>query len=358
LDGNHLYSEIKALPKIELHRHLEGSLRLDTMVEIAREHGIEMPEYEVETLRPFVQVMPDEYRSDKTFLAKFKTIRQFLLNADVVHRVAYEAVADAAHDNIKYFELRFTPKALCNISKCKPEYIVGVVSDAVAEAAEEYGITARLIVSINRNEGLEIGEEGLDAAIAHMKDGVVGFDMGGDEASFPASPFRDLFRRARDAGLRITLHAGEWEGAQSVWDAVGNLGAERVGHGIRVLEDPGIVNVLLGRGTVLECCPTSNVDSGVVKDLTEHPFPELVRQGLKTTLNTDDPLLSNITLTEELVRAVRYMGLTIDDLKHHTMVAARCAFLPEDERDQLVQQFDQWLYPDVSARSRVENASS
>lgn len=349
MDDLLLLGEIKALPKIELHRHLEGSIRLTTMVEVAEQFGIEMPEYEVETLRPFVQVMPGEYRSDKTFLGKFKTIRQFFLSTDIIARMAREAVEDAANDNVKYMELRFTPKALCNICKCTPHEILSLVCDTVAAASADYGIQTRLIVSINRHEGFDIAEQALQAALAHRDRGVVGFDMGGDEAAFPASLFLDLFRRAKAEGMRITLHAGEWEGAQSVWDAVGNLGAERIGHGIKALEDPGVIAILAERGIVLEVCPSSNVDSGIVSELAVHPLPELVKNGVRVTLNTDDPLISNITLSDEIFRAVQHMGLTLDDVKQHTMIAANAAFLTREERAALVKQFHTWLYASESA---------
>lgn len=348
MDDLLLLGEIKALPKIELHRHLEGSIRLTTMVEIAEQFGIEMPEYEIETLRPFVQVMPGEYRSDKTFLGKFKTIRQFFLSTEIIARMAREAVEDAANDNIKYMELRFTPKALCNICKCTPHDIVTLMCETVAAASAEFGIQTRLIVSINRHEGFDIAEQALQAALAHRNLGVVGFDMGGDEAAYPASLFLDLFRRAKAEGMRITLHAGEWEGAQSVWDAVGNLGAERIGHGIKALEDPGVIAVLVGRGIVLEVCPSSNVDSGIVSELAVHPLPELIKSGVKVTLNTDDPLISNITLSDEIFRAVQYMGLTLDDVKQHIMIAANAAFLNGEEHVALVKQFHTWLYASES----------
>ncbi len=340
-----LEAEIKALPKVELHRHLEGAVRLDTLIEIASEHKIEMPEYDIETLRPFVQMMPTEHRSMQNFLAKFKTIRQFFLSKSVIERIAREAVIDAANDNIKYMELRFTPIALCAISKCDVHDVVGWVCDAVNETAEEYGVMVRLIVSMNRHESVEIGEAMLNAAIAHKDHGVVGVDLAGRESQFPASLFRNLFFDAKDAGLDVTIHAGEWGGAQSVWDAIGNLGATRIGHGVRCLEDYGMVTILAQKGIVLEVCPTSNIHSGVFPHMEVHPLPELVDSGLLVTINTDDPLISGITLSDELLRVMTAMRLTMDDIKRHTIIAAKSAFLPDDERVALVEKFKGLLYP-------------
>jgi adenosine deaminase len=341
-----LLETVRALPKIELHRHLEGSVRLTTLVEIAQQYGIEMPEYDVETLRPFVQMMPTEPRTWQNFLAKFPTLRQFYRSPEIIRRITREAVIDAAEDNVKYMELRFTPKALCSVSQCEMENVVGWVCDTAAETAAEYDIQVRLIVSMNRHESVELGKPVLDYALEFRNRGVVAIDLAGQEAGYSALPFRPVFMRAKAEGLGVTVHAGEWDGAESVWDAVGSLGATRVGHGIRALEDPGIVGILVERGITLEVCPSSNCDSGVVSSLAEHPLPKLHQQGVLTTINTDDPLVSNITLSEEIVRVMSNMGLTLDDMKQHILRAAQAAFLPPSEREALVAKFQQWLAVD------------
>lgn len=327
------------MPKIELHRHLEGSLRLSTLVEIAEQYGIEMPEYDIETLRPFVQMMPDEERNSQHFLSKFMTLRQFYRSNDIVARVARELVEDCAEDNIRYLEMRFTPKALCNITEEPLESMVPLVCDAANEAAERCGITVRYILSINRHESVELGEKTLRAALNNRHRGVIGLDLGGDEANYPGLEFRPLFVRAKAAGLGITIHAGEWAGSASVWNAIGNLGADRVGHGVLVLDDPAMVQVLIDKKIVLEVCPSSNVLSGVVRSMEEHPLIALNERGVITTLNTDDPLICNITLTDEIMRTMEHMGATIEDIKQYMIRAAQVSFLPEDERNQLVSEF-------------------
>ena len=332
------------MPKIELHRHLEGALRLESLVEIARENNIPMPEYEVETLRPFVQVMNGQPRTPQNFLSKFSTLRQFYLSPEIICRLTREVIIDAAQDNIKYLELRFTPRTLCNLIKCGPEDAIHWVYQTARETSQEYDITVKLIVSINRHEGVELARQVAMAAADRRDNGVVGLDLAGVEVGYSASQFRHIFREAREAGLHITLHAGEWEGAQSVWDAVGNVGAERIGHGIRVIEDHGIITILKQRQIVLEVCPSSNVDSGAVASFADHPFRRLVESNLQVTINTDDPLVSGITLTDEMLRTVEHFNLTLDDLKRHTMVAAHSAFLPDNERAVLVTQFENWLY--------------
>jgi adenosine deaminase len=343
-----LLNTIRALPKIELHRHLEGSVRLQTLIDVALEYGIEMPEYDVETLRPFVQMMPDEARNWQHFLAKFQTLRQFFRSPDVIRRVTREVVEDAAVDNVKYLELRFTPRALSNIINCTYHDVVSWVCETAIQAGQDFDIQVRLILSMNRHESVEIGEEVLSAAIDHCDQGVVAVDLAGDEQTYSARPFLPVFERARGAGLGITIHAGEWGGADNVRDAIEHLGAARIGHGVRLLEDPTLAPLLAEREVVLEVCPTSNVQSGVVADFRAHPLPLLLREQVRATINTDDPLVSNITLSDEIERVVTHMDMTLEDVKQLTVSAAQAAFLPEPERMALVARFEGWFSSDTA----------
>lgn len=335
-------STARALPKIELHRHLEGSLRLETLIGIAMEYKITLPSFDVESLRPYVQLMPDEERSSKKFLSKFAVLRQFYRSEKIIKRVTQEVIADAAADNIKYMELRFTPQALNNLMQCSYETVVGWVCEATREANERYGITVKLILSMNRHESVAIGELVLQAGLRHHGDGVVGIDLAGQEDGYSGLPFRDLFEEAKAGGLGVTIHAGEWSGADSVREAVEQLGADRIGHGIRSIEDDGVIALLRERGTTLEVCPQSNVDSGAVAGYESHPLLPLYRRGIKTTINTDDPLISDISLSDEIANLLA-VGMRVEDVKAHTLTAAHAAFLPEPERAALVTQFQTWF---------------
>ena len=342
--ADHMLMQIRAMPKIELHRHLEGSLRLETLLSIAAEYNIPIPSFSLEGLRPYVQMMPDEPRSSDRFLSKFLVLRQFYRSEAIIRRVTQESIADAAADNVRYMELRFTPKALNNLLNSTFEHIVACVCDAAEEAAQQHDIGVRLILSINRHESYEIGEQVIDVAAQFGDRGVVGIDLAGREADFSALPFLPLFERARSLGLGLTIHAGEWLGADNVREAVEILGADRIGHGIRAVEDAALVDLLAERGTVLEVCPTSNVHSGVVANLSVHPLAELFQRGVQTTINTDDPLISNITLGSEIEDLLVETALTLDDVKQQTLTAARAAFLPAGQKAALVSQFQQWLY--------------
>ncbi|MCC6801638.1 MAG: adenosine deaminase [Anaerolineae bacterium] len=339
-----LLTAIREMPKIDLHRHLEGSLRLETLLAIAEEYEIDLPAFDVEGLRPFVQMVPGEPRSWQQFLSKFQMLRQFYRSDTIIRRVTREVIADAAADNIKYMELRFTPQALNNLMRCEYEQVVEWVCDAAADATASLDIDVTLILSMNRHESVEIGERVVQAAIDYADRGVVGLDLAGQEAGHSALPFRDLFARAKAAGLGITIHAGEWAGANSVREAVEALGADRIGHGIRAIEDPSMCDVLERRGTVLEVCPTSNVLSGAVSDFDVHPITTLYQHGIRTTVNTDDPLVCDVTLSDEIAQLLRHSRLTMDDVKQHMITAAQSAFLPADRRAALVAQYEQWLY--------------
>ena len=322
------------LPKVELHRHLEGTLRLRTMLAVAGEHGITIPD-DVLRLSNLVQMQEEESFSFKTFLSKFDTLRLFYRSPDIIHRITREAIEDAARDNVRYMELRFTPVALSRAERFPLHDVIDWVLTSAREAASEFGITVRLLASVNRHESPELAEQVAWLAAEHQEDGLVGLDLAGNEAEFSAEPFYGIFREARQAGLHITVHAGEWGPAANVREAIESLGAERIGHGVRVLEDPAVTELARERGTPLEVCVTSNYQSGVVKALEDHPLAQLLECGLNVTINADDPSVSRITLSHEYHVVVRELGVPEDVLRQTILASANAAFLPELERIRL-----------------------
>jgi adenosine deaminase len=261
----------------------------------------------------------------------------------VIQRVAQEAVEDAAADNIKYMELRFTPKALSKLMSFPFDQVVDWVCQAVDAAQRTCDIKVRLIVSMNRHESVKEGERALQAALAHRDSGVVGLDLAGQEAGYSAAPFFPVFKQAKQAGLGITVHAGEWAGPGNIRDAIVHMGATRIGHGVRVVEDSTVTQLARERGTVFEVCPTSNIQSGSVVSKQHHPLRDMADLGLRTTINTDDPSVSNITLSDELLFSVQELGLSLDEAKQVILNGAKSAFLPEDERTALVSYFSEAL---------------
>src|SRR4029453_4516258 len=283
----------RALPKVELHRHLEGSLRLDTMVDIARKHGIEIPE-DVLRLSTLVQIQEEDKFTFQNFLAKFNTLRLFYRSPDAIHRITREAIEDAAKDNVRYMELRFTPVALSRAERFPLQDVIDWVMTSAKDASRKYDFTVRLIASVNRHEGPDLAEQVAWISAAYIEDGIVGLDLAGNEAEFPSHPFYGIFKEARQAGLHVTIHAGEWGPAAHVKEAIEDLSAERIGHGVRVLEDKEIVALANERGTAFEVCVTSNYQSGVVNSLDTHPLIRMLEAGLNITINTDDPSISLI----------------------------------------------------------------
>jgi adenosine deaminase len=328
--------QYRALPKVELHRHLEGTLRLDTMADIARQHGITVPE-DVLSLSSLVQVQDRENFSFQNFLAKFNTLRLFYRSPEVIHRITREAVEDAAKDNVKYMELRFTPVALSRAERFPLHDVLDWVITSAQTAAKEFGLTVRLITSVNRHESPELAEQVAWLAAEHMDDGVVGMDLAGNEAEFKSEPFYAVFREAKQAGLHITIHAGEWGPAANVSEAIEELGAERIGHGVRLLEDGYVTSLARERGTAFEVCVTSNYQSGVIPDLESHPFVKMLDAGLNVTVNTDDPSVSRITLSHEYHVVCDDLGVSMEILKQRILAAGQAAFLPEVERGKLVE---------------------
>jgi len=331
-----------ALPKVELHRHLEGSLRLSTLVELAAEYDLPLPRT-ADALRPLVEIVPGEPRSWDIFLSKFRTLRQFFRSEAIIRRVAREAVADAAADNVRYLELRFTPVALANAIGASFAHVIAWVCEEVAAESARCGTVTRLIVSINRHEGPEIGASVFDAAFDFTEQGVVAVDLAGREPDVDVRPFAPLFERARSRGLGVTIHAGEWVGAQSVRDALDVAAPERIGHGVRAVEDRSLLKLLARLGTVLEVCPSSNVDSGVTPSLEQHPLPALLRAGVRVTLNTDDPAICGLTLGAEFARVRDGLAVSDADLARMMVTAAEAAFLPAEQKQALAAALrDRW----------------
>lgn len=323
-----------SLPKVELHRHLEGSLRLMTMLDIARLHGVTVPA-SMFNLSGLVQVQDKDPLTFTNFLDKFKTLRLFYKSPEVINRVTQEAIEDAAKDNIRYLELRFTPVALSRAEGFPMNEVIDWVVASAKSAAEKYNVKVGLIASVNRHESQELAEQVAWLAADHIEDGMVGIDLAGNEAEFKSEPFYALFNEAKQAGLHVTIHAGEWGPAENIREAIEKLGAERIGHGVRVLEDESVVALAKERGIVFEVCVTSNYQSGVVKSLEAHPLPRMMEAGLSVTVNTDDPSVSRITLSHEYQRACEDLKMPLDALKQSILNAAQASFLKDEEKNAL-----------------------
>ncbi len=336
---------LAALPKIDLHRHLEGSLRLSTLAEIAHQHGVDLPSWSLEELRPYVQ-MVGEPPDFQTFLSKFKLLRRFYSTREAVVRIGYEAAADAAVDNVKYLELRFNPVAFSKMQGFSYLDVADWVASGVEAAQHDHDIQVRLIAQIDRREEeLETARRVAEVAVALRSRGFVAIDLAGDEINYPVNRFAKVFEWAKAQGLHITVHAAEVGPASNIRDAIELLHAERIGHGVHAREDLRMMDLLVRHNATLEMCPTSNVHTGAISRLGQHPLGAYQKIGIRVTINTDDPSVSNTTLTDEYLVALKDLGLSLRALRQTIMTSAESAFLPEPERQRLVDWFNQALPP-------------
>jgi adenosine deaminase len=265
----------------------------------------------------------------------------FYRSPDVIGRITREAIEDAAVDNVRYLELRFTPVALSRAEDFPLSEVMDWVIEGACLGEEDQGVKTRLIASVNRHESLELAEKVVRLAVDRKDKGVVGIDLAGSEATAPASPFLALFNEARQAGLHITVHAGEWAGPENVREAIEDFQTTRVGHGVRVMEDRNVVALAREQATIFEVCITSNYQSGVIPGLQAHPFARMLSAGLNATLNTDDPSISQIVLSNEYRLANEDLGVPLAVLRDQTLAAAQAAFLPAAERAQLVRDLEE-----------------
>ncbi|MCA9971852.1 MAG: adenosine deaminase [Anaerolineales bacterium] len=332
-------STLAAMPKIDLHRHLEGSLRLETLLEIAREFGLDLPANNLEHLRPYVQIT-DDPQDHEVFLSKFEVLRHFYRSPEAIHRLAYEVVADAAADNIDYLELRFSPQALARVRGFALTDVTDWVIAATRQASQDHGIQVGLIVTLVRHDPIEQATGVADVALSRFGQGIVGLDLAGNEVKFPPGPFRPIFDRAKAEGMGITVHAGEWASAVGVRQAIEELHADRIGHGVRSIENSEILRLVRDRQVALEVCLTSNLQTGVVRKMRHHPLVDLLNLGVRVTLNTDDPSVSDCLLTDEYRVAVEVLGLGYADLRKLILNAAHASFLPPAAQQKLIAHFE------------------
>ena len=321
-------------PLIDLHRHLDGSIRLETVIELAQEQGIELPADDVESLRPHV-VVEGKAKGLMDFIGRFRYLTAILHDLDACRRVAYENVEDAQREGIDYIELRFSPWFMSETHALDPAGVVEAVADGIRAAERDTGVRAQMIGIMSRTYDTETCHRELDALLAH-RDHLVAIDLAGDELKFPAALFAEHFRRARDAGLQVTVHAGEVDGPASVWAAIRDLGASRIGHGIHSLQDPALVDYLREHRIGLEVAITSNIHVGTVDSYARHPVREILERGIVANLNTDDPAISGIDLHHEYEVASARAGLTSEMTRQAQRNALEMAFLSSEEKQRLV----------------------
>ena len=322
-------------PLIDLHRHLDGSVRLQTILDLGRLHRIPLPGNSLDELRPHVIVSTPQPGLIE-FLAKFKWMTAVLADYDACRRVARENVEDAQREGIRYIELRFSPAFMADAHNLDPSRVTAAVIEGVREGEAATGVRANLIGILTRTYGPVRARRELRALLDH-KNEIIALDLAGDEGNWPAELFIQHFKEGREAGWQVTVHAGEAAGAQSIVTAIDQLGATRIGHAVRAVEDVAVMDLLRGRHIGIEANLTSNVQTSTVPDYPSHPLKKFLESGLLATINTDDPGISGIDLAYELDVAAPAAGLDESQIIRALENAWEIAFLGPEEKARLRQ---------------------
>ncbi len=340
LDPRTLRALAGAMPKAELHLHLDGSLRAETALDIARSRGVDAPRTYA-GMRA-VLVGPEQSDDQAALLLAFDLPIALMQDAEALERIAADLVEDKAADRVRYAEIRWAP-LLHTDRGLAGRKVVEAVARGAAQAAAGRDIEVRLIATLMRSHAPERNLAFIADMEAHgIPENLVAVDLAGQEARFPDPELhRAAIELARSIGLHVTVHAGEWGGAAQVRRALA-LDPERIAHGPLAIDDPTLVAELIARGTWLDLCPTSNVQASIVPSLEAHPLRRLLHAGVRVTLNTDDLTVSDVTLTEEYVRAVERIGLTVPELWSIDLAALEAAFCDAATRQRLGLEFRAW----------------
>lgn len=336
LTREHLFS----LPKAELHVHLDGSLRPSSMLELADEAGIALPESEPEALARAVKVSGSGDLVE--YLDKFSITLPLMQTPGALERAAYELAEDSAEENVRYLEVRYSP-ALHTEGGMSLEEAVAAPLMGLSRAEGDLGIRTGLIICGIRSFDPSVSVRLAELAVEFMDQGVVAFDLAGAEAGNPAKNHLEAFQHAARHNLAITIHAGEADGPDSIAQALHECHARRLGHGTRLLEDPALERFINDFRIPLEVCLTSNVQTRVAETFAEHPFRRYFDAGLVVTLNTDNRLFSNTTLTDEYWLAHQHLGLGLDELKEVSLLGFQSAFLPYEAKVNLLEEVEEEL---------------
>ncbi len=328
-----IHDFIRRMPKVELHVHLEGSIQPTTLLKLAERNHVELPAQTVEGLRDWYQFTGFDH-----FIEVYLAICSCIRSADDLELITTEFIKDRADQNIRYSEVIFTP--FTHLPHIPLDDQLAAINCARKLGEENYGVRITMAPDISR-EKRPVEDSQLIArwAVKNRNNGITSLGLGGPEIGNPPELFTETFKIVQDAGFPSTPHAGETEGPASVWGAIKKLNAVRIGHGVRSLEDPVLVEYLKEKQIPLEVCPSSNVCLKVATSIAEHPLPRLLEAGLFVTINSDDPPMFNTNLTEEYLRITDQFGYTMDTIKHFVFNAIEASLLPQAERQVLKQDF-------------------
>jgi adenosine deaminase len=321
------------LPKVELHSHLEGAIRTETIIEIAKEHRLPLPAFEVAGLNPHVKVY-EQMRDLRAVLEAFGIAQRSIVSPEVVGRIAWEMFEDAAAQNIKLLEARFSPDWAFSGHRVDWDDALEAILQSKQRAATELDLAVGLIAITSRSMGLSSCEKTVDWAIAN-KDVIEAIDLADCEAEYPIRDFLHPVLRAKAAGLKVTVHSGEDTPASAVVETIKAVSPDRIGHGTHVIEDMAAVALIRDRGITLEMNPWSNYLTNSVKRIEEHPLKRLHDLGVKVTINSDDPEVLDTNLNNEYRIAHEVLGMSFDEIAQCNRNALEASFIPAAEKQKV-----------------------
>ncbi|MBJ7220786.1 MULTISPECIES: adenosine deaminase [unclassified Brenneria] len=321
------------LPLTDIHRHLDGNIRAQSILDLGRQFNIALPANDLASLRPHVQIIENEPNL-LGFLQKLDWGVAVLGSLDACRRIAYENVEDAVNAGLDYAELRFSPYYMAMNHQLPIAGVVEAVVDGVSAGCRDLDIDIRLIGILSRTFGTEACQQELDGLLAY-RDNIVALDLAGDELGYPGELFSSHFRQAHDAGWHITAHAGEAAGPESIWQAINQLKAERIGHGVTAIIDSELMRYMAENDIGIESCLTSNIQTSTVESLDQHPLLHFLRHGIAATINTDDPAVQGIEIKHEYQVAAPLAGLTAKETRQAQENGLTIAFLSDQEKKQL-----------------------
>lgn len=320
------FDDLHRLPKTDLHVHLDGSLRLETILELAEEQKVALPADSLDALRPLVQ-MGDECKSLVEYLRAFDVTLSVMQTYEALVRTAYELAEDAALENVRYLEVRYSP--ILHQQKGLPlHHIVQAVLEGLRAARKKYRIHTGVILCGIRHISPESSLKLADLTVAFKNKGAVGFDLAGAEEDFPAKRHKDAFSRVLANNINCTLHAGEAYGPESIHQAIHLCGAHRIGHGVRLIEDGDLLNYVNDHRIPLEMCPSSNVQTKAVRRMADHPIRLFYDLGLRVTVNTDNRLVTGTSMTREYQILHEQLGFSLEEIQDLIIMGFKSAFLP------------------------------
>ncbi|WP_079709597.1 adenosine deaminase [Paraliobacillus ryukyuensis] len=329
------YSFIKQLPKVDLHLHLDGSVKPKTLLELARAQGVTLPTQSIADLSSYMSV-GDNCTSLAEYLRPFDLVAKVLQTKQALERVAYELVEQAKQDNCAYIEVRFAPQQHRE-QGLQLEEVLNAVMKGLTKGSCMFGVETRVITCCMRHHDAEVNKEVIRVAAKYLNKGLVAVDLAGDENSFPTSLFRDTFALANQLEIPITIHAGEAAGAESIKEAVKQLGAARIGHGVRLTEDDKLLHEIKKREIPLEMCPISNLQTKATDGWGHYPIRYYFDQGIKVTVHTDNMTVSDTCITKEFSILMDHFHFTITELNQLTINAIDASFLSFQEKKNLKQ---------------------